>query len=236
MSPSQGPASCQHGTFRAQRAGSFNFVQLTCQSRRLCQSYARRSPVAVLGNIGSFQLRCWCYSPPMSLLSLSLSPSMLRPRHLLHDRKRAKPVYRDPQSRVACVWCLAITDTDYLAPTLVHHRLGFRFWFNMRFLFNSNMVIMLLVLLQLLGTDLIASATPTPEVAITAAASPSQCSSGQRGGLYWCYGAHFDNLGSAKGCSWEPPMDTCWYFMYPKDVRRSIGPDAGTVCRCMFLS
>lgn len=105
----------------------------------------------------------------------------------------------------------------------------------MRLLFNFNMVAMLLVLPQLLGVALIASAIPAPEVAITAAASSSQCSSGQPGGFYWCYGAYFDNLGSAKGCSWEPPMDTCWYFRYPKNVRRSIGPDAGTVCKCMFL-
>ena len=105
----------------------------------------------------------------------------------------------------------------------------------MRFLFNYSMVSMLLVLLQLLGTNLIASATPTPELALTAVASDTQCSSGQPGGFYWCYGVHFDNLSSAKGCSCEPPLNTCWFFMYPWDVRRSISPDAGTVCMCMYL-
>jgi hypothetical protein len=78
-----------------------------------------------------------------------------------------------------------------------------------------------------------ASVSPNVPFAVGDASSAvCQPGSGTPGGWYWCYGKNFDNLGSDVGCDKWPETNSCFSFKYPKNVRRSIGPDYGGYCKC----
>lgn len=81
-------------------------------------------------------------------------------------------------------------------------------------------------------------ASTSPNVPFAVADAPSaicQPGSGTPGGWYWCYGKNFDSLGSDASCTKYPEMNSCFSFKYPKNVRRSIGPDFGGYCQCLLF-